>query len=395
MTTPRKGSPRIRQRRAPAGGRPGLWEARFSFVDAAAPGGRRWVSVYGPTKADVEAKLVDGMAAKSRGLEPPRGTLTVGAYLTDWIAQTGGDLKLSTATAYGSLLRLQVIPRIGHHRLTRLTPAHVNAMTASMMEAGLKPATANHARAVVRNALNDAMRQGLVIRNAAALADRRRVEELVIQPMSPEEARAILDVVAGHRVGPLVTTALWTGLRLGELLALTWDRVDLDGRTLRVTESLSRVRRETHVWATKNRSSTRTVPVPAPLVSVLSDHKRRQRELRRAAGDEWDGSWGDLVFTRPTGEPLNGTTASSEFKALLRAGGLPQRRFHDLRHAAATLWLAAGVDLKTVSSLLGHSTIAVTANIYTGVLDTLRTDAADKMTRLLAAPSPDARRRDS
>ncbi|MFN2569447.1 MAG: hypothetical protein ABR564_07585, partial [Candidatus Dormibacteria bacterium] len=147
---PRQSRARIRQRRAAAAGRPGLWEGRVSFVDAAAPGGRRWLSVYGQTRAEVEAKLAGVMAARGKGITPPRGGLTVAKYLEEWIAEVEPDLKRSTAARYRQLIEGQIVPRVGAQRLTGLTPAQVNAMTAAMIAAGQSGYSANHARAVLR-----------------------------------------------------------------------------------------------------------------------------------------------------------------------------------------------------------------------------------------------------
>ncbi|MFN2569173.1 MAG: tyrosine-type recombinase/integrase, partial [Candidatus Dormibacteria bacterium] len=357
---PRQSRARIRQRRAAAAGRPGLWEGRVSFVDSASTGGRRWLSVYGQTRAEVEAKLAGVMAARGKGITPPRGGLTVANYLANWIDQAGPDLKPSTAARYRQLIELHIVPRIGAQRLTALTPAQVNAMTSSVIASGQSAYSANHARAVLRTALNDAIRQGILVRNAAALADPRRVTERVVDPIRPEDAWAIIDAFDGHPLHALVAAAMWTGLRQGELLGLTWDHVDLDRGELRVTSSLSRVRRVTRVSTTKTKGSARAVPLPQSPRDLLASHKLRQREVRLAAAD-WDDSWGDLVFCTAAGAPLNATTVSGAFSDRLVAAGLKRRRFQDLRHGAATLWLAAGVDLKTVSALLGHSTIATTA----------------------------------
>jgi integrase len=326
------------------------------------------------------------MAARGKGITPPRGTLTVDTYLAAWLDQVVPDLKASTAARYRGLLEQHVIPRIGRHRLSALTPAHVNALTAAMLAAGQSAQSANHARSVLRTALNDAVRHGLLVRNVATLADPRRVDERPVEPMRPEDAQAVIDAFEGMPLYALVATALWTGLRQGELLALTWDRIDLDRGELVVARSLSRIGQVTQIATTKTKGSTRVVPIAEPLREILAAHKLRQRQARLAAKD-WDDSWGDLVFSGPNGDPLNGSTVTGVFTNRLRAAGLRHRRFHDLRHGAATLWLAAGVDLKTVSTLLGHSTISTTANIYTGVLDSLKADAAVRMTRLMAGPS--------
>jgi integrase len=378
---------RVRLRHAASNGRPALWEGRFSFIDAQAPGVRRWLSVYGQSRADVERKLADVMAAKGKGITPPRGSLTVAQYLTAWLRQVEPDLKPSTMARYRGLIQQHIVPRIGAERLMRLTPAHVNAMTAAMIAAGQNAHSANRARGVLRTGLNAAVRQGVLVRNVAALADPRRVEDRVVEPMRPEEAHMIIGAFEGHPLHALVAAALWTGLRMGELLALTWDHVDLDRGELLVTRSLGRIDRVTHMWTTKTKGSARAVPIAEPLRDLLAAHKLRQREARLAAED-WDESWGDLVFCTPSGDPLKAGTVSGAFRERLQATRLRRRRFHDLRHGAATLWLAAGVDLKTVSALLGHSTIATTANIYTSVLDSLKADAAQRMTRLMAGSAP-------
>ena len=381
----RKSRGRIRQRHAAGDGRPALWEGRFSVVDAAAPAGRRWLSVYGRTRAEAETKLSEAMSSRARGVIAPRGASTLGTYLSAWLDRVEPRLKPSTALRYRGLVEHHITPTLGGIRLAALTPTHVDTLMSAVMASGRGAQTANHARAVLRTALNDAVRDSLTVRNVASLTDPRRVEPHQVPPMQPEDATAILAAVAGLPLRPIVTTALWTGLRMGELLALTWDRVDLDRGQLVVSSSIVRVARQTKVAGTKTRGSVRAVPIAEPLRDILLAHRAAQRELRLAAGAQWDSSWGDLVFCSVNGSPLIGTSVNSAFRKVLARAGLPHRRFHDLRHGAATLWLAAGVDLKTVSSLLGHSNISTTAHIYTSVLDTLKADAAQRMTRLLGA----------
>lgn len=380
---------RIRQRREATAKHPASWEGRFSVIDPTAASGRRWFSVYGHTRAECEDRLAEAMAARGRGVLPARGTTTVGGYLESWLEQTVPDLKPSTAARYRNIVDTHLLPAIGHLRLTQLKPVHVDRMTAGMMGAGRSAQTANHVRAVLRTALNDAIRQGLISQNAAALAAPRRFQPKPIEPMRPEEASAILGAFEANPLEPVIATAIWTGLRMGELLALTWDRVDLDRRELLVMQSITRVGRETHLLTTKTRKSARAVPMSEPLRAVLAAHKKRQSALRLAAGPSWDVSYGDLVFTTVHGDPLKGTNVAHMFRKTLERAGLRRRRFHDLRHGAATLWLAAGADLKTVSALLGHSQISTTANVYTAVLDNLRRTAVDRMAALLSSADTD------
>src|SRR5258708_8276658 len=190
------------------------------------------------------------MVAKNRGVAPPRGALTVATYLGAWIDQVAPDLKRSTAVRYRGVVEQHVVPGLGPHRLSALPPARVNGMTAAMIAAGLNAYSANYARSVLRTALNDAIRQGVLARNAAALAEPRRVDERHVDPMRPEEARAIIDAFEGNPLHALVAAALWTGLRMGELLALTWDRGELDRGALLVVHSRGRVGGITQSWST-------------------------------------------------------------------------------------------------------------------------------------------------
>jgi integrase len=255
-------------------------------------------------------------------------------------------------------------------------------MLSDLQQVGLSPRTCHHVRAVLRTALQDGMRELVLAQNAATLARGPKVESYRVEPMSPTRAGATLDAVAGTDLEAPV--AWWTGLRQGELLGLRWADVDLDARRLRVSVTLQRRGGAWHVQPTKTDKSRRTVALAAPLVAILGAHRQRQREARLLAGPAGDPSFGDLVFTAPRGGPLMAASLTHRFHDAQVRAGLSPVRFHDLRHAAATLMLASGVDLKVVSELLGHSTIATTANVYAGVLDSLKVDAADRLTRLMA-----------
>lgn len=375
----------MRLRRPASAGRAALWEARFTFLDPEAPTGRRQLSLYGASRKEVEDKLVEALAAKQRGIPVTRPGTTVREFLEAWIDRKAATLKPATVARYRYMVDKVLIPGVGHHKVNRLTPRHIETLTSAAIARGGSARTANHIRAVLRTALNDAVRQGLVTTNAAVLAMPRRVDDRPVEPMRPEEAAAILEACAGHWVEGPVAVSLWAGLRLGEVLALTWDRVDLDARELRVAASLTRLQGRTTIATTKTRASTRIVPLAEPLRDILLVHREAGRRARRAAGDDWDASWGDLVFSNGAGDPLHPSTVAHTFQKRLSAAGLAPRRFHDLRHGAATLWLASGADIKTVSTLLGHASIAITANTYTGVLDTLRRDAVDRMALLMGS----------
>jgi integrase len=155
------------------------------------------------------------------------------------------------------------------------------------------------------------------------------------------------------------------------LLALQWSDVDLSGHRLSVSATLQRRGREWYIESTKTAKSRRTIGLPSPAVDTLTAW-RQQLEQRLRVGPRWASRWGDLVFTNPTGQPMMAATLTHNFRSTQEQAGSRPVRFHDLRHAAATLMLASGTDLKVVSEVLGHSTIATTANVYAGVLDSLK-----------------------
>ena len=359
----------------------GLWEARVTVGWEQGKRIRR--SVYGKTQREVVEKLVPILAQVQRGEAPPSGTRTVGAFLEEWMEGLELRVRPSTAKRYRDLLRIYAIPALGRIKLPRLTPQQVEALLTRMRRAGLAPRTAWHLRAVLRSALTDAVRAGEVTRNAAALAHPPKVEPFQVEPMTPIRARALLDTITGTDLEAPVSLALWTGLRQGELLGLRWSDVDLAARRLSVTTSLQRRGREYFLEPTKTAKSRRTIGLPDPAVEALTTHRQRQLQQRLLLGPAWAAQFGSLVFTDALGRPLDGRALTVRFQALVDRTGLGPIRFHDLRHAAATLMLASGTDLKVVSEVLGHSAIATTANVYAGVLDELKTDAADRLAQLL------------
>lgn len=256
-------------------------------------------------------------------------------------------------------------------------------MLAQKLAAGLSPRRVHHLRAVLRRALGQAVRWGLLSRNAAALAAPPRVAYQPPPAMDPATARRILEAVAGDRLGPLYTVALATGLRQGELLGLRWEDVDLERASLRVTGALQRVDGEYRIVEPKTARARRTLPLARPAVEALRLQRQRQREERLRAGPLWE-DWG-LVFTTERGRPLNHSVVTKRLQDLLAAAGLPRLRFHDLRHGCATLLLSAGVPPRAIMELLGHSQITLTLGTYAHVIPAMLEDAAARMDAVLGS----------
>jgi integrase len=180
-------------------------------------------------------------------------------------------------------------------------------------------------------------------------------------------------------------------LRRGEFLGLRWRDIDLDTSTLRVEQTIQRVRAKVGgvagfmVSEPKTELSRRTLVLPAMLVPLLRRHRARQAQERLVAGEDWNDGLGGLLFTTPRGRPIEPKDVQAEFKATLAVAKLPNMRLHDLRHAAASFLIAQGLPLRLVMEVLGHSTIALTANTYGHIERGMMADAASRMDALLTA----------
>jgi integrase len=222
---------------------------------------------------------------------------------------------------------------------------------------------------------------GMVSRNVAKLVDPPRVPKHEISPLTPEQAKVLIETSVEDRHRALWITALGTGMRQGELLGLRWEDVDLDAGKLRVRYSLANVDGQLTLLEPKTDRSRRTVLLADAVVMALRAHRTRQRMDRLVSGSRWVD--GGHVFTTLHGTPYHAATITRAFKAALTRAGLPACRFHDLRHAAATFLLAQGMTLEDVKNQLGHSTIVLTSNTYGHVLEQRKRQVARAMDAVL------------
>jgi integrase len=301
---------------------------------------------------------------------------TLAAFLERWLADVvQPSVRPSTFTSYRMLTRRHVIPGLGQHRLSKLTPQDVQTFYNGRRAVGLSPRTVQYLHAILRRALGQAVKWSLVPRNVALLTERPNARRPEIRPLDPDQIRAFLTAAAGDRLEALYTVAVAVGLRQGEALGLRWEDVDLDGATLQVRHALQRIEGRMQLVEPKTDKSKRTIALPAVAVTALRAHRTRQLEERLWAGSRWQ-EWG-LVFTSTIGTPLDGTNVTKGFQRLLHKAGLPHQRFHDLRHACATLLLVQGTHPRVVMEVLGHSQIGLTMNTYSHVMPSLRREAAE------------------
>ncbi|MBI1379012.1 MAG: tyrosine-type recombinase/integrase [Frankiales bacterium] len=328
------------------------------------------------------------VVAKVRALETKRdaGTAlaagtppTVGVWMGEYLDNVAARrVRPSTLERYRSLSRVHIVPRIGHHRLDRLQPEHVERLYTDMAAAGLAPASVLQAHRLLSRALKIAMQRGRIARNVCTLVDAPSVTQHEIEPLSVAEARAILETAKTRRNGTRWAIALALGLRQGEALGLQWRDLDLDAPTLTVRRALQRQRGQGLVLVEpKSRAGRRTITLPEPVVELLRAHRVAQNTERLHAGSEWHAL--DYVFAQLTGLPLDSRADRRDWDQLLQDAGVRPARLHDARHTAATTLLLMGVPARVVMQILGHSQIGLTLGTYSHVVPELATDAANKM----------------
>jgi integrase len=340
---------------------------------------RRHVS--GAKRADVVAKVRALEVKRDAGIVEAAGRApTVGEWLDHWLDDIAArKVRARTLESYRSTVRLHLRPGIGHHRLDRLQPEHLERLYAALADKGLSPASILRAHRVLSRALRVASQRDKVARNVATLVDPPTVKRPeTALPLCADEARSVLAAGQGHRNAARWMVALAVGLRQSEALGLQWADVALDNGTLTVRRGLHRVAQRGLVYEEpKADRSRRTLALPVQLVDALRAHRAAQLEERVTAGPLWQDN--DLVFAQANGKPIERKSDWRAWKDLLAKAGVREVRLHDGRHTAATLLLSEGVHPRVVMEVLGHSQMRTTTDTYSHVMPALGRDAADRM----------------
>ena len=300
--------------------------------------------------------------------------LTLGQWLTMWHRDYLGNVKLGTADTYEMQIRVHIIPALGDVKLSALRTPMIQRLYNKKREEGLSPKSIKNIHGCLHKALDVAVRIGYLSKNPSSNCILPRIEQAEIHPLDTPELA-------------LIVTAIFTGLRSGELLGLTWDSVDFENGLIRVTKQLAQPRKKGEVFrfATPKNSKPRTI-APAPTVfQVLKKHKEEQEAQRKALGPAWnDGGFPNLVFTHPDGSHLSQPTAWKILHKILVAAGIDAHRFHDLRHTYVVSSIMAGDDVKTIQQNAGHYSSAFTLDRYAHVTATMQKESANRMEKFIA-----------
>jgi integrase len=338
------------------------------------------------TKAAAASAVAKLKASLDTGtyVEPSKKTLA--EYAPEILARrrtTGSGLKPTTMATYERYVRQDIVPsKLGEMLLTDIRRSHVNAWIAELTAAGRGAVTVRRGLATLRMIFSAAVRDEIIPANPALMVDKPAVPDHPVTASEPEHVGEFIERCGRHRLGPLFELAIDTGLRRGEITGLHWSDVDLAARTIIVRHNRVTVNGRVQETTTKTRSGRRTVPLSDFGVAALLTWKLTQAGEAEMAQEAWVGD--GHVFTMEDGRPLDPQYVSRLFQKIRTQGEpLPELTFHGLRHSAASLFLAGGADISTVSKLLGHSSIAVTADIYAHMLKGVGQRAVDGAAALI------------
>lgn len=345
----------------------------------------------GAERVDAE-RLAARLAGERNGRDDEARSLSFGAYLTTrWLPGKKLVLATSTYDGYRRKIDQHILPALGPIGLRRLRPHHLETLYEQLLHPALAaghrkalaPKTVYEVHLVIRGALADAVRRGLVSRNVALVAHAprlRSIPKVEQQAWTAGQLRAFLRAASGHRLFAALWLASHTGVRRSELLGLRWDDLDLDAATMSINRGLVAVAYELHESRGKTANSRRRIDLDPTTVLVLRGWRTWQHAEQAAVGIQHDG-W---VFTDGDGRPIHPHAISQAFERIARRAGVPVIRLHDLCHTHGTLLIAAGVPVKVVSERLGHATPAFTIDTYQHVLPGMQADAARLFEALIA-----------
>jgi integrase len=344
----------------------------------------------GTDRAEAERLAADLAATEANRLDAVR-SLTFGAYLaSQWLPAKKLHLAASTHRGYERNVARHILPALGRVSIRRLRYQQIEALYDTLLHLaegkGLSPKTVHEIHLIIKGALADALRRGLVTRNVAVIArapKQRALQRIEGVSLTEDELRALMRTAVGHRLFPLYWLTAMTGMRRNEVLGLKWPDIDFTKKRLHLNRGLVAVGYEVHQTRGKTRNARRTIALDDTTLMILGGWQAFQAAEFTAVGITNEG-W---VFTDGDGQPVHPHAVYEAFRRIVHNAGVPAIRFHDLRHTHGSLLIKDGIHVKVVSERLGHANIAFTMQTYQHVLPGMQTDAA-RSTERLAKPLP-------
>lgn len=383
-----------------------FWEAQTTIGYDSGTGKQIRKTFTGKTQKEVREKMQAAAVAVQSGdyFEPAK--MLLGEWLDLWLSEYCNDIKYSSKLKYDVCVRVHIKPALGAVKLSKLTAPQIQKFYNELARTGktmqkkdskgnvittkepLAPKTIRLVHGVLSKALNTARRQGMIKQNPAELCTTPKIERKEINPLTDEQVKAFIAACDGENYGNAYKLIVFTGLREGEALGLTWDCVDFKKGTLKINKQLQR-RAGNDVLVPLKNSKPRYITAAPFVMQILKLQHTRQTEDRLKAGELWQG-WQsaeerktDLVFTKPDGQNITAAALYQRYKHIASSIGAPDSRVHDLRHTFAVLSLQNGDSVKTVQDNLGHATAAFTLDVYGHVSERMKEDSAARMQKYI------------
>lgn len=376
----------------------GRWEARFTTGFDPVTGKQVQKSIYGKTQKEVREKLTELTMEVDTGTYIEPSKMTLEQWMTIWLDEYMFDKKWSTIKHYKAQANTSIILALGRYPLSQLDPHLIQTFYNSLLRGKgrtkpLSPKSIRNVHGILSKCLSTAVRLEYMRQNPAESVTLPRVTKKEIKPLTDEQVSRMVAQAGTDGFGTLFKVVVFTGLRLGEALGLTWDCVDFQKKRLTINKQLQKrpLADGGFVFAPLKNDKIRVI-APAPFVlDLLWQWQQRQKEDRLIAGGLWEG-WkneqerqASIVFTNDLGGHLHPQTVLVHFKKLAASVGAPNARVHDLRHTYAVLSLQNGDDVKTVQENLGHATAAFTLDVYGHVSERMKEASAQRMQQYIEA----------
>ena len=359
------------------------WEARITVGRDPGTGKQIQKSFSGKTQKEVREKMQSAAVEVNTGTYIPPAKLNVGQWLDIWIDEFLNNLKPGTVGSYKGLIKNHIKPAIGAVKLTDLHPHGVQTFINGLE--GLSIGSVRLVYKVLHAALEKAVRLQYIQKNPAAYCVLPKHEQKTIIPLNDTQTAALLTAARGTAIEHLLTVALFSGMRISELLGLSWDQIDMEKSTITINKQLaSPSTRDKGLFITPKNGKTRTIKTAISVMVALKEQRIIQAEMRLRAGQLWNNEH-NLVFTMEDGSLYDQQRATRAFKAILTAAGLEGFRFHDLRHTYAVNAIRAGDDIKTIQGNLGHASAAFTLDRYGHFTEQMMQDSASRMEAFIKA----------
>ena len=354
----------------------GTWRAQVTLD------GKR-LSFSAKTRTECQEWLKRNINQIDDGMTYASTKKTIKDYMTGWLNSSKISMRRTTWVQYEQVTRDYIIPHIGHIKIRDLRPGQIQVLYGLLLEKKVGIHTVIKAHRILHSALSHAVKTGIISRNPASV---------VILPKEPSKEMEIYDknqvsqmllAARGHRWEALYYLAVTTGMRQMELLGLKWIDINWKQKTIKVMRQLLRTASGEGIkfGELKTKYSKRTISLGEKAIRVLKSHHKRQHDEEQAAEERWVKH--DLIFTNSIGNPINQRNLLNNFKKLIMAAGLPNIRFHDLRHTSASLMLNYGVPVIIVSRRLGHAKPSITLDVYGHLIPTMQDEVAEMIDELV------------